>query len=376
MIRVLVADDSATARGLIVAILRNDPELQIVAEAEDGVKAVELTQKLRPDVVTMDLRMPRMDGLAASKEIMITAPTPIIIVTASQDGQEVEVAMNALRVGAVSVLQKPPGPESPAFEEEARRLVSTVKAMAQVKVVRHWRNTPGVRDQGSGVINHGSEVRSQDSGIRSGQSADTLLAPDLLRKQGDSTTKSRAEVVAIATSTGGPAALHQLFSQLPGDFPVPILVVQHITRGFTPGLGIWLNTSCSLQVGIAQQGESLRPHTVYLAPDDRHLGVSNRNTIALSDDPPLGGFRPSGSFLFESVARVFGSSAIALILTGMGEDGVNGLRAVRRAGGRIIAQDEKSSVIFGMPGAAVAARLTDMVLPIEGIARRLLELVG
>jgi two-component system chemotaxis response regulator CheB len=359
MIRVLVADDSATARGLLVEILRNDPELQVVGEAEDGVRAVELTQQLRPQVVTMDIRMPRMDGFAASKEIMITAPTPIVIVTASHDGREVEVALNALRVGAVSVLQKPPGPESSRFEEEAHKLIATVKAMAQVKVVRHWRNTPS----GSPRL-----LVSLPPSLRAPEGE--------TRRQGDKETGSKAEVVAIATSTGGPAALHQLLSELPRNFHAPILVVQHITQGFTPGLAAWLNTSCSLHVKIAEQGETLRPHTVYLAPDDRHLGVSDPGTIAVSNAPPVGGFRPSGTFLFESVSRVFGASAIALILTGMGEDGVKGLREVRRAGGRIIAQDEKSSIIFGMPGAAVAAGLADLVLPIEAIASHLLELVG
>jgi two-component system chemotaxis response regulator CheB len=358
MIRVLVADDSATARGLLVAILRNDPELQVVGEAEDGLKAVELTQKLRPQVVTMDVRMPRMDGFAASKEIMITAPTPIVIVTASHDGREVEVALNALRVGAVSVLQKPPGPESSTFEEESRKLISTVKAMAQVKVVRHWRSTPSVSSP---------LPVSLSPGLRPSESETW--------RQGDKEIRRSGEVVAVATSTGGPAALHHLLSELPGDFPVPILVVQHITRGITPGLGVWLNTSSSLRVKIAEQREALRPGSVYLAPDDRHLGMSSRSTIALSDSPPIGGFRPSGTFLFESVSRVFGASAIALMLTGMGEDGVKGLRQVRQAGGRIVAQDEKSSVIFGMPGAAIAAGLADMVLPIEAIPGRLLEMV-
>jgi two-component system chemotaxis response regulator CheB len=180
----------------------------------------------------------------------------------------------------------------------------------------------------------------------------------------------------VATSTGGPAALHRLLSDLPGDFAAPVLVVQHITHGFTAGLADWLNKVSALHVKVALDGEPLAANTVYLAPDDRHLGLGDRRTVSLSAAPAVGGFRPSGTFLFESAARVFGAAAVAVILTGMGEDGVAGLQAVRRAGGPVIAQDEKSCVIFGMPGAAVAAGLADLVLPLDAIAPRLVELVS
>jgi two-component system chemotaxis response regulator CheB len=339
MIDVLVAEDSPTARALLVAILGGDPELRVVGEARDGVEAVELTQKLRPQVVTMDLRMPRMDGFEATKEIMITAPTPIIIVTASTERGEVELAIHALRAGAVYVLRKPEGPGSPEFARSAAQLVSIVKAMAQVKVVRHWRPRP---ERGPRVVVAG---------------------------------RARAPLVALAASTGGPAALQGLLGALPADFPVPLLVVQHITRGFTAGLADWLNTVSGLHVKMAEEAEALLPHTVYLAPDDRHLGVTGEGKVALSSGPPVDGFRPSGTYLFESVARSHGPAAVAVILTGMGEDGLAGLHAVRQAGGRILAQDEASSVVFGMPGAAVGAGLADFVGPPEAIAARLADLV-
>jgi two-component system chemotaxis response regulator CheB len=340
MVRVLMVEDSLTDRLLLREILAGDPEIQVVGEAKDGKEAVALTQKLRPDLVTMDIRMPVMDGLAATKEIMIVAPTPIVIITGSLAGPETEVAIHALRAGAVCVLHKPSGPLAPDFDETAQKIRSTVKSMAQVKVVRHW-----------------------PEGRRP-----ALPMP----KAGQAT---RRQVVAIATSTGGPAALQQLLSGLPATFPVPILVVQHITVGFTPGLVSWLNTVCGLQVKVAQHGDKLLPHTVYLAPDDRHLGLGDRGTIAISNAPPVGGFRPSGTFLFESVARTCGAASVAVILTGMGEDGVAGLRAVRQAGGAILAQDEASSVVFGMPGSAIAQGLADVVLPLEAIAGRLVELV-
>jgi two-component system chemotaxis response regulator CheB len=343
MISVLVAEDSPTARALIVEILRSDPDVRVVGEARDGAEAVALAQSLRPDVITMDIRMPRLDGFQATKEIMITAPTPVVLVTASDQARDVETAMHALRTGAVAVLHKPSGLGSPRFEDDARNLVATVKAMSGVKVVRHWRPRPELPSPADAEA-----VRSR--GVR-------------------------GQVVAVATSTGGPAALARVLAALPGDFPAPVLVVQHITAGFTAGLAAWLDSVCDLRVKIAQPGEALVPSTVYLAPDELHLGVAGRSIVTLSAGPPVGGFRPSGTALFESVARGFGNTAVAVMLTGMGEDGVQGLRAVRQAGGRVLAQDEKTSVVYGMPGAAVAAGLADQVLPLDAIAGRLVEWV-
>jgi two-component system, chemotaxis family, protein-glutamate methylesterase/glutaminase len=348
MIRVLLAEDTVTARELLAAILGDDPEIQVVGQARDGVEAVALTARLRPDLVLMDIHMPRMDGLAATKEIMITAPTPIVLVTGSTKAREVQASLEMLRSGALDVLVKPPGPDQPEFEAAARQLVETVKAMAQVRVVRHWRAAPAPAPMPAG-----------------GREPARPASPG----------GGRGRVVAIASSTGGPAALERLLAGLPGTFPVPILVVQHITQGFTAGLAAWLNSVGPLRVTVAQEGEALAPRTVYFAPDDRHLGVSPRGAVTLSAGPPVGGFRPSGTPLFESVARCYGAATVAVILTGMGEDGVAGLRAVRSAGGHVLAQDEKTSIVFGMPGAAVAAGLPHAVLPLEAIADRLVALV-
>jgi two-component system chemotaxis response regulator CheB len=358
MLRTLVAEDSATARSLLVAILSADPDIQVVGEARNGAEAVALTRQLRPDVVTMDIIMPLMDGFEATREIMASVPTPIVIVTASGRAREVQTSLEALQAGALAVLPKPPGPDAAGFEEAARQLVANVKALSQVKVVRRWRQKSEVRGQRS-------EVRSQKSEV--GGSAASSLTSDLC--------PLTSGLVAMATSTGGPAALYRLFAALPGDFPLPILVVQHIAHGFTDGLADWLGKSTALRVKVAEDGEPLAPHTVYLAPEDRHLGVSRLPAVVLSSAAPVGGFRPSGTFLFASASRARGAGTIALILTGMGSDGVEGLAEVRRAGGHIVAQDEESSIIFGMPGAAVAAGLADVVLPLDAIPAHLLELV-
>lgn len=344
MIRVLIAEDSHTTRDLLVSILSADPEIEVVAEANNGIEALELTRELRPDVVTMDIQMPRMDGLEATKRIMVEAPTPIVIVSASVDDAQVEVSMHALRAGAVSVLPKPNGPGSVKFNDMARQFVSTVKAMSQVKVVRHWTQCPS-----AALLRRAVSARP---------------AP-----------LARPRMVAIGASTGGPAALQRLLSELPGNFDAPILVVQHIASGFVAGLAAWLNTSSALLIKVAEHGEQLEPGTVYISPDDQHLTVSHRATVALSDEAPIGGFRPSASALFKSVADHIGAAAVAVILTGMGSDGIDGLREVRRRGGTIVAQDEASSVVFGMPAAAIASGLADSVVPLIHIASLLEELL-
>jgi two-component system chemotaxis response regulator CheB len=340
MIRVLIAEDSPTARALIASILATDPEMVIVGEAEDGMQAIRLAALRRPDVIVMDIRMPHVDGFEATKRIMADTPTPVVIVTATAAPDDLQVSLNALRAGALTVLAKPAGPAAPDFEDTCRRFVRTVKSMASVKVVRRW-------------LDRTSSIPASAPGSKAVRSA------------------ARAKVVAIAASTGGPAALHRILSELPQRFPLPILVVQHMSPGFTEGLVRWLGANCPLTVRIPADGEPLSAGHVYVAPSDVHLGVTARPAIALSAADSIHGFRPSATHLFDSVAKAFRAEAIAVMLTGMGEDGVEGLRSIRRAGGMIIAQDETTSVIFGMPGAAIAAGLADLVLPLDDISGHL-----
>lgn len=343
MIRVVVAEDSLTVRELLVEILESDPDIRVVGQAKNGAEAVDLATRLKPDLVTMDVHMPVMDGFEATKEIMVRAPAPIVLVSSSVSREDVKLSFDAMRAGALMVVAKPDSPQSAVFNGRREQFLAMAKAMSQVKVVRRW------------------APRTQVVTLPVGRPR----APG-----------ARLRLVAIAASTGGPAALQRIFADLPGDFPAPILVVQHIATGFVAGLAGWLSGSCNLRVKVAESGEPLRERSVLIAPDDRHLGVSSDARVAVTDAPPINGFRPSGTYLFESAARAYGDSVAAVILTGMGSDGVEGLKAVRAAGGQVLAQDEATSVVYGMPREAVAAGVVDAVLPVDGVAARLVELAG
>ncbi|MCO5168895.1 MAG: chemotaxis-specific protein-glutamate methyltransferase CheB [Planctomycetes bacterium] len=347
MIRVLVADDSPTARLLLVDLLRADPEIEVVGEATHGEEALALVHALRPDLVTMDIQMPRLDGFQTTRRIMAEAPTPIVVVS-SLDVRDVRFSLEALRAGALAVLPRPSGPGAPTHAEDARRLVATVKGMAQVKLVR-----------------------------RPGQHLPTttpLAAPPPATHAGRPLRGVRA--VGIAASTGGPAALRTVLGALPADFPAPILVVQHIAIGFAEGLARWLDEACRVHVALASDGERLRPGRVYLSPNDFHLGVGAAGHLRLSSEPPIDGFRPSGDHLFRSLGEALGPAALAVVLTGMGRDGTEGARALRAAGGAVVAQDEASSDVFGMPAAVIEAGLADRIVPLGSVAALLKEAVG
>ncbi len=346
MIRVLVVEDSPTVAQLLISMLESDPGLCVVGHARDGREAVLEAQRLRPDLITMDVNMPVLDGLAATKEIMTVAPTPIIVVSSAANQSSVDLSLDAMAAGALMVLPKPDGPAGSDFESEREQLVNMARAMSQVKVVRRW------------------PQRTSAAALAGGSARP-------VRQKGD-----RPCMVLIGCSTGGPAALRELFSVLPASFPLPVAVVQHIARGFVGGLARWLDSGSQLRVRVARDGDVLKAGTVYLAPDDRHLEIGRDGRVHLASSMPVGGFRPSISRMFESAAESVGAGAVGVLLTGMGNDGVSGMAALRDAGSPLLVQDEESSVVFGMAQEAIRAGLPDAVLPISGIASRLAELAA
>ncbi|RNC73318.1 MAG: chemotaxis-specific protein-glutamate methyltransferase CheB [Desulfuromonadales bacterium] len=322
MVKVLIVDDSASVRMFLRELLAADPEIEVIGTAADGEEAVEAVERFNPDVVTMDIYMPRMNGLIATRQIMETHPIPIVVVSGDLDAEEVASTFRAMEAGAVTALPRPQGPGHPDHETEARTFVQTVKLMAEVKVVRRW-------------------PRRDKQGSSPPEPRQTMIPAPV-------------KAVAIGASTGGPMVLQTILAGLREDFPVPVLIVQHMAMGFIEGFAKWLNLTSALPVHIAANGERLLPGHAYVAPDGCHMLVEEEGTtIALKSTPPENGLRPSVSALFRSVAQAYGAQAVGVLLTGMGSDGAMELKRLKDAGAVTIVQDRESSVIHGMPGEAL-----------------------
>lgn len=343
MIDVLVVEDSPVVREFLLHILGSDPEVRVIGTAHDGEEALDAMNRLKPHVITMDIHMPRMNGLEATRRIMETTPVPIVIVSGSDNPREMVNTFDAMEAGAVAMLKRPAGLGHPDYEATARELVRTVKAMAEVKVIRRWPKAP--------------------NGI-----------PARLPTAMTALEATRSRIVAIGASTGGPPALQTILAALPGDFPLPIAIVQHMTAGFSQGFIEWLGHSSALPVQLGMHGDPLQPGRVYLAPDEHHMTVTRGGRIALNRDAPENGLRPAVSCLFRSVAENYGSDAIAGLLTGMGRDGAEELRLLKERGAITFAQDKESSVVHGMPGEAICLNAAMLVLPPGKIAAVLADL--
>lgn len=337
-IRVVIADDSQMARELLREILSRDPEIRVVGEAKNGQEAVAMVHALRPDVITMDINMPVMDGLSATEELMHTRGLPILVVSDRSDAQ---TAYHALEAGALELIPKPS-----TSEADAEHFTRRVRLLAGVTVITRLRRR-------------------------------SLPSPVILPAV-DSRRDSRAfqRVVAITCSTGGPQALLQLLCPLPVNFPAPILIVQHISDGFINGMAQWLNSLCAMPVTVAIEGERLCAGHIYLSPSVRDLSITSNHHVRLLAREEGAVYRPSGDVMFKSVAAVYGADTIGVILTGMGRDGVNGMRMIYQAGGTTLSQDEASSVIYGMNQEAIKAGVIQHVLPLEQLPARLLRETG
>jgi two-component system chemotaxis response regulator CheB len=344
VIRVLIVDDSPVVRHYLQGMFGADPGIEVVGTAEDGEEAVRAAALARPDVITMDVEMPRMDGFEATRRIMEARPVPIVIVTASWNRRAVTTTFRAMNAGAVAVVEKPLGVGHPEYEDSAKRFVQTIKLMSGIQVVR-----PCERD------------RREPASVPAAR-----CRPAQPRE---------VQMVAVGASVGGPPVLQTLLQRLPQDFAAPVLITQHIAPGFVEGLAVWLREASHFPVHVATHGERLLPGHAYIAPDGRHMGVDGSERVVLSHDEAENGLRPAVSYLFRAVARVAGPKSIGVLLTGMGRDGAQELKLIRDRGGITIAQDRESSVVHGMPGEACHVGAAMHVLPPEEIAALLGNLV-
>lgn len=339
-VRVLVVDDSPVARAVLRSILESDEGMEVVGLARNGWEAVQMVGRLKPDVITMDVRMPEMDGYEATQQIMAYHPTPILIVTASLAKKDVDFSFRMLEAGALDIFEKPSGDDPIALRNRSQALVERIRLLSRVRVITHLR---GRRRPGP---------PPPLAPIALGAAPVPLEGPSRL--------------VVIGASTGGPRAIQRILNRLPEHLPAPIVVVQHIAQGFTRGLAEWLAGETRLPVALARDGEGLTAGRVYIAPEGRQI-VPDKRAIHLAETPrttPM----PSVDVAMHSAARHFGPRAVGVLLTGMGSDGAQGLLAIRRAGGVTIAQDQATSTIFGMPGVAIELGAAQQVLPLDDIA--------
>lgn len=350
-VNILIVDDSQLVRNILKEIFQNDPDLQVVGEAVNGKEAVRLTRELKPHIITMDIQMPEMDGFEATEQIMAYTPTPILIFSSAIDKSEQYTSFKAISLGALENMSKPDITQE-GFDTIADTLVKKVKMLSHIKVIPHIRAK--FKLNGDAAVKAKVPLRGK-------------VSP----------ADQKYRLVTMGTSTGGPMALAKIFSLLPPGLPVGIVIVQHISNGFIDSYVEWLSTQTGLKVKVAVHGEPVSGGTVYFAPDDVQMEVTAKNTILLNKDlPPWGEFKPSVNHLFSSVGKNLGERAIGVILTGMGDDGAAGMEHMHRNGAYTIAQDKETSLIYGMPRAAVEKNCVRTVLPLEKIPEEIIRKIN
>ncbi len=331
-IRVLIVDDSLHRRIALEAMLVTDPDIEVIGEAKDGMEAVEMVKKLRPSVITMDLKMPRMDGREAIKNIMAETPTPIIVISATIENQ-MKFTFKCLELGALDFVSI-----SYDTERMTEELINQVKIASRVKVIRHIR-------------------------------------PQTPHKKKPIKKKVTTKIIAIAVSTGGPQALEKILPCFPADFPAGIVIVQHIAEGFSKELAIWLDEKSKITVKEAEDGDRIKPGIALIAPGGTHLVVEKDDFVRFDKKDRKLVNIPSADLMQASAAKIYGPGALGIIMTGMGNDGVMGMAAIKRGGGRTIAQDEESSMVFGMNKAAIANGSIDRIVPLASITDTIMDML-
>lgn len=339
MIRVLIVDDSETARQIMTEALSGEDDIRIVGYARDGAESVSLAEKLTPEVVIMDILMPGMSGLDAIREIMKRAPARILVMSNAAETRTDRVGSDAIQAGALGIMLKPRA--GPDFAAMKRDILSRIRLVSQVAIPR-------------------ASGRGQRNGTRA--QSEPQAAPAY-----------KVRLIAIGSSAGGPGALREIFSRLPARFHVPVIVAQHQASGFMSGMAEWLAGSSPNPVRVAEDGETMRSGTIYISPDSVHTGVTIDGKIQLQAGPEIDGARPSINHLFTKVAESYGPMALALLLTGMGSDGVRGLSRVKAMGGRVFVQDQSTSLVFGMPSQAIREGIVDRVLKLDEIPEALIK---
>ncbi|MBA3943895.1 MAG: chemotaxis response regulator protein-glutamate methylesterase [Herpetosiphonaceae bacterium] len=339
LIRVLVIEGGVGRQGELLGLLQADRDFEIVAAISSGPAALKTVASLKPNIIVMELAQLLPDGVSLARCIMQETPTPIVIVTSRTFTDDPRVITAVTEAGVLALMEKP---ASDALSKPAEELLRTIKSMSAVKVIRRW-------------------------------DAERLKLSTFAPRPCVVAPAPGFQVVAIGASTGGPQALQEILTRLPASFPLPILVVQHIAPGFVDSLIAWLRPLCHLPIQLAGAHMVLSVPGIYVAPTDHHLVVHGR-TLVLTKDPLVSGHRPAATVLFRSIAAAYGTTAIGVLLTGMGDDGAGGLSSIKQAGGATIAQNESSSVVFGMPAAAISLGVVDYVLAPQEIAALLVKL--
>lgn len=338
MIKILIAEDSPVMLQLLIHIISSDPDFKIVGVSQNGEDAIEAAGKLNPDVIAMDWQMPKLNGKEATRIIMETNPKPIVIVTGSLAVKDMAITFNMIEAGALAIVKKPPGITHPDYDKESKELLKTLKLMSEVKLVRRT-------------------SQNKNEFVKSKSAIEKTIIED-----------TKIKIVAIGASTGGPLVLQKILSGLPKDIPVPVLIVQHIANGFSKGFAEWLSNTTNFPMHIASHNELALPGHAYIAPDDFHIGITVGPKIILSKHKLENGMRPSVAYLFRTAAQNFGFRAVGVLLTGMGRDGAEELKLMREKGAVTFAQDQDSSVVFGMPGEAIKLNAATHILSPEEIS--------